>query len=78
MRRERKPDPQRGALDRARHLGSGPTSGLWAVVFIVVAATAALSWDRGRIAWTGVGLALVLILGIWIWSRRRGWPFLPW
>ncbi|NIV59257.1 MAG: hypothetical protein GWN48_28765, partial [Actinobacteria bacterium] len=36
-----------GTFDRARKIGSGPTSGLWALAFIAGVATAALSWDRG-------------------------------
>ncbi len=67
-----------GTFDRARKIGSGPTSGLWALAFIAGVATAALSWDRGRIAWTGVILTVALVAVIWVWAKARGWPFLPW
>lgn len=65
-------------FDRVRRIGSGPTSGLWGITFLVAAATIALSWDRGRVAWTGVVLTAALVLLIWLWARARGWPFLPW
>jgi hypothetical protein len=76
-------DPQRpekpdSPFDRARRISSGPTSGLWGVTFIVAAGTIALSWERGRIAWTGVVLTGTLVGLIWVWARARGWPFLPW